>query len=255
MPEDPARSEGALVEATGLSAGYEGQEVITGASFGLRRGQRLALLGPNGGGKTTLLRAILGELEPLRGELAVSARCGTVPQSSQARLDYPVSALDVALMGTLNHLRWWQRPGQTERDEARTALARVGLADLTQETFGALSAGQRQRVLVARGLVQDAELILLDEPFAGIDRRSAFQLEDLISSLAEEGRAVIIATHDLEQARRWDLVLCMNRRQVAFGKPDEVLSRDVLEETYGGEIVELPGGRTGVVPPHHHEAH
>lgn len=244
-----------LVEADELSAGYGGRVAISGASFRVRSGERLALLGPNGGGKTTLLRAILGEVAILEGELIVRARCGTVPQATQARLDYPVSALDVALMGTLARLRWWQRPGGREREKAHAALAQVGLAGLAEETFGALSAGQRQRVIVARGLVQGAELILLDEPFTGVDRKSAAALEDLIGGLAAQGHGILVATHDLEQARRCDLVLCLNRRQVAFGVPDEVLTREVLEETYGGSIVELPGGATGVLPPHHHESH
>lgn len=240
-----------LIRATGLSVGYEGVPAISGVEFSLEAGQRLALLGPNGGGKTTLLRALLGELAPLAGELAVRGRRGTVPQSSRARLDYPVSALDVAVMGSLSRLSWWQRPGRGDRVQARAALERVGLGSLADATFGDLSAGQRQRVLIARGLVQGADVMLLDEPFTGIDRASAAMLEDLITSLAAEGKAVVIATHDLEQARRWDLVLCINREQVAFGRPADVLDRAALERTYGGAIVELPGGGAGILPAHH----
>ncbi|MEJ7797877.1 MAG: hypothetical protein WKF42_05195 [Solirubrobacteraceae bacterium] len=109
------------------------------------------------------------------------------------------------------------------------------------------------RVLVARALVQDARVILLDEPFSGVDGAGAERLENLLTGLAAEGRALLIATHDIDQARRWDRVLCLNGRQIAFGVPREVLSRDVLEATYGGAIVELPGehGR-GVLPAHHH---
>jgi ABC-type Mn2+/Zn2+ transport system ATPase subunit len=108
-------------------------------------------------------------------------------------------------------------------------------------------------VLVARALVQDARVILLDEPFTGLDAPSADRLEALLADLAAEGRGVMIATHDVDQARGWDRVLCLNRRQVAFGTPAATLDRDVLEATYGGAIMELPGGEVrGVLPPHHH---
>jgi ABC-type Mn2+/Zn2+ transport system ATPase subunit len=254
MFADPAATGTALAEASGLAAGYGGSPAIEEVRFRIGRGQRVGLLGPNGGGKTTLLRAMLGELPPLRGSLLVNARCGVVPQTERSRLDYPVSALDVALMGSLSHLPWWRRPGRSERRAALDALDAVGLRELAGDTFGELSGGQRQRVLVARGLVQEAGLLLLDEPFSGLDSDSAQRLEDLIAKLAADGRGVVVATHDLEQARRFDLVLCLNRRQIAFGEPDRVLDLDVLEATYRGAIVEVPGepGR-GILPPHHHD--
>jgi ABC-type Mn2+/Zn2+ transport system ATPase subunit len=247
------RRPGILVSAMDLAAGYGGGPVLTGVSFSLGAGERAALLGPNGGGKTTLFRCILGELRPLTGALVAPDRCGVVPQTERSRLDFPVSALQVALMGTISSLPWWRRPGRGERERAREALATVGLVELADATFGELSGGQRQRVLVARALVQDARLLLLDEPFSGLDSSSAERLEQLLGRLAAEGRAILIATHDVEQARRWDLVLCLNRQQVAFGAPADVLTRPVLEATYGGAIVELPGnGGRGVLPPHHH---
>lgn len=248
MPGEP------LIEAEELAAGYGGQPVISGVGFSLAAGERMALLGPNGGGKTTLLRALLGELEPLAGSLEVRSRCASVPQTERSQLDYPVSALDVAAMGALSRLPWWRRPGRRERGFALEALGRVGLAEQAGDTFGKLSGGQRQRVLIARSLVQDARVLLLDEPFSGLDRPNAELLEELISSLAAEGRGVMIATHDLEQVRRWDSVLCLNREQVACGAPEAVLDLRVIEATYGGAVVELPGGGgRAVLPPHHHE--
>jgi ABC-type Mn2+/Zn2+ transport system ATPase subunit len=247
MPAEP------LIEAAGLAVGYGGgPAVVADVSFALEAGERLALLGPNGGGKTTILRALLGELRPLAGTLRVGASCGSVPQTERSRLDYPVSALEVATMGALSRLPWWRRPGRAEREGARQALGRVGLESLSEETFGELSGGQRQRVLIARALVQDARVLLMDEPFTGLDRPAAERLEELIGTLAGEGHAVVVATHDLEQARRWDTVLCVNGRQIAAGPPAQTLDREVLEATYGGAIVEIPGTGKAILPPHHH---
>lgn len=253
MPAEPLMPAKPLIEASGLAAGYDGEAAISGVSFALRPGERVALLGPNGGGKTTLLRALLGELRPLAGRLRVGSRCATVPQTERSQLDYPVSALDVAAMGALSRLPWWRRPGRRDRGLAQRALAQVGLGELARETFGKLSGGQRQRVLIARGLVQDARVLLLDEPFAGLDRPGSERLEALIAALAAAGRSMVIATHDLEQARRWDSVLCLNRTQIAVGPPGAVLDLETIEATYGGAIVELPGdGGRGILPPHHH---
>jgi ABC-type Mn2+/Zn2+ transport system ATPase subunit len=245
-----------LAQARGLAARYGGgPPAIEAVTFAAPPGRRIALLGPNGGGKTTLFRVLLGELAPAAGELEVRARVSTVPQTERSRLDYPVSALDVALMGTIARLPWWRRPGRAERRDALAALGAVGLREAADRSFGELSGGQRQRVLVARALVQRAELLLLDEPFSGVDRPSAERLANLIDRLAAEGRGVIVATHDVEQARAWDLVLCLNRRQVAFGPTEPTLTLPVLEATYGGAIVDLPpgaGAGRAVLPAHHH---
>jgi ABC-type Mn2+/Zn2+ transport system ATPase subunit len=244
-----------LLAVRGLAAGYSSEPVLEGLSFELQAGERIGVLGPNGGGKTTLFKALLKMLPLLAGSVESTGRFGYVPQTERSRLDYPVTALDVALMGALSRAPWWRPLGREERRGGQAALARVGLADLAGEQFGELSGGQRQRVLVARALVQDGPVLLLDEPFTGVDRPSAELLDQLLDALAVEGRGVLIATHDLEQARGWDRVLCLNRRQVAFGPPGEVLTRAVLEETYGGEIVALPPGDgepVGILPPHHH---
>jgi ABC-type Mn2+/Zn2+ transport system ATPase subunit len=241
------------VRADGLAAGYGGAPVLTDVSFALNTGERIGVLGPNGGGKTTLFRVLLGELPLLAGILRAPERFGVVPQTERSRLDFPVNALDVALMGSISTLPWWRRPGRPERNAALRALQAVGLDEQAGTTFGDLSGGQRQRVLVARALVQDAPVILLDEPFTGLDAPSAERLEALLGELTSQGRGVMIATHDVDQARGWDRVLCLNRRQVAFGPPAAALDRGVLEATYGGAIVELPGGELrGVLPPHHH---
>jgi ABC-type Mn2+/Zn2+ transport system ATPase subunit len=240
-----------LVEVEGLAAAYEGPRVLEDVSFTLRAGERIAVLGPNGGGKSTLFRVLLDLLPPAAGSVRVEGRCGFVPQTERSRLDYPVTALDVALMGTLTRVPWWRPLGRSARAGGRRALERVGLGGFEQRSFGALSGGQRQRVLVARVLVQEAPVLLLDEPFIGVDRSSEELLERLIGELAGEGRGILISTHDIDQARACDRVLCLNRRQVAFGPAARTLTKAVLEATYGEAIVALDT-QAAILPAHHH---
>lgn len=245
---------GSVVVAAHADLGYAGSPVLSSLEFEIPAGSRVGVLGPNGGGKTTLFRSLLGELPPISGRLEVDATTATVAQTDRSRLDYPVSALDVAVMGSLGRLPWWKRPGRSERKRALVSLEKVGLADQAKTTFGDLSGGQRQRVLIARALTADAEILLMDEPFTGLDNKSEVRLERLIDELAASGHTVLIATHEVEQAAGWDLVLCLNKAQVAFGEPDATLTKPVLEATYGGHIVEIPGQpKLGVLPAHHHE--
>jgi ABC-type Mn2+/Zn2+ transport system ATPase subunit len=243
-----------LAETHALATGYGAASVLTDVTFSVHAGDRIAVLGPNGGGKTTLFRALLGELPALHGSAQLHARCALVAQTERSRLDFPVTALDVALMGAVPRLAWWQRPGRSERRHALAALDEVGMRGQANDSFGELSGGQRQRVLIARALVQDARILLLDEPFTGVDALSADRLSGLLDRLAGEGRGLLIATHDVDQARDWDLVLCLNRRQVAFGKPEGTLTREALALTYGGAVVTLPGSGERVLLPadHHH---
>jgi manganese/iron transport system ATP-binding protein/manganese/zinc/iron transport system ATP- binding protein len=243
------------VAAQGLSVGYGAGPVLSGVEFEAHPGAGVCVLGPNGGGKTTLFRALTGELEPLSGSVAVGARPALVSQTERARLDFPVSALDVALMGALGSGRWWLPAGRGEREAARVALARVGLEERADTRFGELSGGQRQRVAIARALVADSPVLLLDEPLSGVDPASADLITKLFAELRAEGRTLLVSTHDVESSRHFDLVLCLNGRQVAFGPPADVLSRDVLERTYGSEIVVLSedGHPLRAIAVQHHE--
>jgi manganese/iron transport system ATP-binding protein/manganese/zinc/iron transport system ATP- binding protein len=209
------------------------------------------VLGPNGGGKTTLFRALLGELPRRRGTVALAARPAYVPQTDRTRHDFPVSALDVVLMGAYARTPAWRRVARADRDAAKATLDRVGLADRARRHFGSLSGGQRQRVLIARALLQDSGVILLDEPLSGVDATSAARIEELFAALRGEGRVLLVATHDVEQARRWDRVICLHGRQIAFGAPAATLTTEVLRRTYGDELVILPGGERAIAVEHH----
>ncbi len=240
------------VRAEHLAAGYRADEpVLRDVEFAAEAGQTVAVLAPNGGGKTTLFRTLLGELAAAHGTFAVDGTLASVPQHDQARLDFPVSALDVALMGAYGRTPWWRRIARADREAAREALARVGLADRARDAFGSLSGGQRRRVAIARAIVQDARVLLLDEPFAGVDRASEERILAVLDELAGEGRTLLIASHDVEQSRRWDRVLCLNRRQIAFGTPEDTLTAPTLAATYGDELVVLREPRMGLTIQHH----
>lgn len=243
----------ARVDTSDLAASYgPGPPALSGVTFAARAGQAVAVLGPNGGGKTTLFRALLGEIAVTEGTMEIVAATAYVPQTERSRLDFPVSALDVALMGAYARTRWYRRVTASDRAAAHAALERVGLTEQARTRFGELSGGQRQRVLIARALVQDAGVLLLDEPFAGVDQTSEQAIMAILDDLRAEGRVLLIATHDVEQARRWDRVLCVRGEQIAYGSPADTLTNAVLEATYGAEIVLLDCGHRAVAIQHHH---
>jgi ABC-type Mn2+/Zn2+ transport system ATPase subunit len=216
-------------------------------------GVTVAVLGPNGSGKSTLFGAAVGLLRPSMGSIGVGDRgVAWLPQSLQLEPTFPVTVKDVVTMGRWGPGRWVGRLSRADRDKVDEAMESLGIADLASRPLNALSGGQRQRALLAQTIARDAGLVLLDEPLTGVDRPTAQVINDLVPRWRDEGRTVMVATHDLESAvRDFDLVIALNTRVVAFGAPAEVLTADALRETFSGHVTRLDGGEI-VDTSHHH---
>ncbi len=236
-----------------VTAAYEREPVLTGINGSLRSGGSLALIGPNGAGKSTLIKAILGLVPVVSGSIEVlgttpvKARRSVayVPQADTLDADFPVTVLQVVLMGRYRQIGWVRRPDRANRDAAMRALSEVGLADRAADRFGLLSGGQRQRVLLARAVAQEARLLLLDEPFNGVDTTTTEALLSVLDRLRATGVAVVMSTHDLSVAHlACDDACLLNKHQVAFGPIDESLTSELLKATYGGSALLLAGGAT-----------
>jgi zinc transport system ATP-binding protein len=227
-----------LVECRGVSFAYDRSNVLEDVSFALHRGESLCVIGPNGGGKSTLVKLLLGLLEPTAGRIDVLGRSpreartgmGYVPQAIRYDPQFPIAALDIVLMGRLNHLSVG-RFSKTCREIALAALAEVGMADFAKRPFSALSGGERQRVLVARALACEPELLLLDEPTANIDLSVEAQLIETLAKLRQR-MTILMVTHDLELVSSLgDSVLCVNHRVHRHSLP---LSGETIKEIYSG---------------------
>jgi manganese/iron transport system ATP-binding protein len=241
------------VRADRLSVAFGGRVALDDVSFEIPRGSFVGVLGPNGAGKTTLLHALL-RLLPHSGTAELSGRAAYVPQAGGADPSFPVDAFGVVLMGRYPALGWRGRPGRNERRRARGILTRLGLAEVARVPFGELSAGQRQRALVGRALAQESDVLLLDEPFTGIDAPSQETVLGVLEEQRRGGATVVMTTHDLGQAARvCDRLLLLNRSLAATGTAAEVLIPEVLRQAYGGEVVFLEEGAVLVDDAHHHD--
>lgn len=229
-----------LVSFHDAALGYAHTPALTGLTLDVFGGQALALVGPNGGGKTTLMRGIVGGCQVLSGTVEVDAtRIGLVPQSADLDLTFPVSTVEVVTMGLIAEAGWGRRINADMRERVNAALERVNLIDRAAHRFGTLSGGQRQRVLVARALVARPELVMMDEPFNGLDAPSRDIITGLIADLTEEGVGVVVSTHDLSLARDVCSQACvLASRLVALGPTEEALAPEVLARAYGSSADE-----------------
>jgi ABC-type Mn2+/Zn2+ transport system ATPase subunit len=227
-----------LLSISDLTVRYGRRLALDRVSFDVPPGETVAVVGPNGAGKTTLFRAILGALAPSVGSVEACERPAYVPQSDDEELHYPVTALDVVLMGAYRRRPWYRPLGRALRGDALDQLARVGLADRAGSQIGELSGGQRQRVLLARALLTQRPLLLLDEPLNGVDATTQEVIVSILAELRAEGRSMLISTHDLAMARRISTrMLFLNQTVVAYGPVDEAFTPDVLRRTFAGSLL------------------
>lgn len=234
-----------VLSARDLSASYNGSPALQRVSFDIYAGERVGIIGPNGAGKSTLFKALVGLL-PHQGRISIQgASCqrshtliGYVPQYEAIDWKFPVSVWDVVMMGRARQIGYVLPPRRRDRAAVRQALERVGLWALRRRQIGELSGGQRRRVFIARALAQQASVLLLDEPFAGVDAQAEAEIFQVLDVLREERIAVLLATHNLAQAAtHFDRLMLMNGgRMLAYGDPKEVYTPQTLAETFGGQI-------------------
>lgn len=256
-----------IAQLQGVDFSYGANTVLEGVDLTVRRGDYLAVLGPNGGGKTTLVKLILGLIRPDTGQVRVfdappaqtRGSIGYVPQYTNIRPDFPVSTLDVVLMGLATSRSFGLRASSAERDKAMEALALVDMADCADRRIGALSGGQRQRVFIARALASGPDLLLMDEPTASVDAHARFCFYELLAELSDRV-SVVVVSHDLSiVASRVTAIACVNKRLHYHPGPE--LTTDMLELMYGGHdghkcpVMAFAHGLPGIVVPPHGKRH
>ncbi|MBN1104903.1 MAG: ABC transporter ATP-binding protein [Deltaproteobacteria bacterium] len=247
------------IEIENLWFSYEGSEVLTDVNFALRRGEFLGIIGPNGGGKTTLLKLMLGIIKPDRGRVlilgeepnAASHRIGYVPQNTDFSPHFPISVLDVALMGRLARSRIGKRYTEEDREKVRTALEKMGMWVNRYRPIGHLSGGQRQRVFIARALATDPEILFLDEPTASVDKEFQGDLYGFLKELNKEATIVVI-THDIGVvSSHMKSIACVNKHFV-FHEGGKI-TQEMLDMAYQCPVDLIAHGLPHRVLPRHHE--
>ncbi len=228
-----------------LTVAYDHTPVLRDVSLDIPAGRLVGVVGPNGAGKSTLLKAAMDLVPRAAGSIAIHGRpyrrqrrsVAYVPQRESVDWDFPVSALDVVAMGLYGRIGWLRPVGRRHRALAREALDRVGIADLAERQISELSGGQQQRVFLARALVQDAELYLMDEPFAAVDAATEGAIIDILRQLRDAGRTVVAVHHDLHTVPAYfDHLVLLNVHVVAAGPTSEMFTVEHLQTTYGGRL-------------------
>jgi ABC-type Mn2+/Zn2+ transport system ATPase subunit len=256
-----------IVELKQVTFGYGIHPVLEDVSLHLHPGQFAALVGPSGAGKTSLLKLILGVLQPNHGEICINGkalngrpapRVGYVPQLEAVDWNFPVTVAQTVLMGRIQRAGLWPWPSSADKERLQMILEQLGIADLANRHIRDLSGGQQQRVFLARALISEPELLVLDEPTTGVDMRTAENVLHMLGELNRQGITILISTHDLNTAAAhlpW--VICVNRRVIAQGAPDDVFTVETLNETYQGDMLVLRQDGMLFVQqkPHSHSYH
>ena len=236
------------VEVHDMTVAYHRKPVLWDIDLLVPQGQLVGIVGPNGAGKSTLIKAILGLVPLASGKVEIFGKpyvqqrhlVGYVPQRETVDWDFPVTALDVVMMGTYGRLGWFRRPGAAERRLAMDCLEQVSMANYAQRQIRQLSGGQQQRVFLARALAQDAQIYFMDEPFAGVDATTEEAIVALLQRLREGGKTVLVVHHELQTVREYfDFLILLNLRLVAAGPTETTFTKENLQRTYGGRLTIL----------------
>lgn len=237
--------ESPILEIHDLTVSYDQSPVLWNVDLSLPAGKLIGILGPNGAGKSTLIKAVMG-LVPVTGGYVkifdrelndVRSRISYVPQRESVDWNFPASVLDVVMMGTYGKLGLFRRPGKKEKQIAMECLDKVGMQSFVDRQISELSGGQQQRVFIARALAQEADLYLMDEPFAGVDMATETAIFQLLQEMTAAGKTVIVVHHDIHSAMNYfDWIIMLNLHLVASGPKTEVVTEDLLRKTYGGKL-------------------
>ncbi|MEM8883866.1 MAG: metal ABC transporter ATP-binding protein [Planctomycetota bacterium] len=239
-----------------LTVAYHTKPVLWDVDLSVPTGRLVAIVGPNGAGKSTLMKAALDLVPLASGYVRIfgqhyeesRGRVAYVPQRESVDWDFPATVFDVVMMGRYGRLGWFRRPGRGDRNAAMEALEKVGMAEFADRQISRLSGGQQQRTFLARALVQDAELYMMDEPFAGVDAVTERAIVQLLRDLQQKGRTVVCVHHDLQTAPEYyDWLVLLNMRLVAAGPMEEVFVTENLHRTYGGRLSILEQAATSLL--------
>ena len=239
-----------------LTVAYHTKPVLWDVDLDVPAGKLVAVVGPNGAGKSTLMKAAMNLVPLSSGYVRVFGthydaarnRVAYVPQRESVDWDFPATVFDVVMMGRYGKLGWFKRPGTADRKAAMDALSRVGMAEYADRQISRLSGGQQQRTFLARALVQDAELYLMDEPFAGVDAVTERAIIALLRELQEAGRTVVCVHHDLQTVPEYfDWVALLNMRLIASGPVEDAFVADNLQRAYGGRLAILEKAATSLL--------
>ena len=257
------------LEVKNISIGYGEKIILRDLSFQIPHGARVAVVGPNGAGKSTLFKALVGLLSLKSGHIFIHGEplgshqdcVAYVPQREEVDWRFPVTVSDVVMMGRFGQMGWLKRPSVRDQQIVQNSLEQMGIADLAAQSIGQLSGGQQQRAFLARSLAQEPHILLMDEPFTGVDVTTQEASLRLLDHLQKREVTTLVSTHDLNlAASRFDLVLLLNHRLIAYGTPGEVFAKENLAQAFGNSLLVMENGMMLVdecCPPeaeaHHHK--
>lgn len=230
-----------LIKVRDVSVAYHDKPAIIKNSLDITKGSITAIIGPNGAGKSTLLKAIMGLLKPLHGDITIADKpvknwrkqIAYMPQANSVNWDFPTTVLDVVVMGRYVHLGWIKRPSKSDYAKAEAALERLGMLEFKDRQISQLSGGQRQRVFLARSIAQDAEIYFMDEPLAGVDKKTEQVIMNFLKESQAQGGTSVVVHHDLNTLRQYfDHVIVLNQRVIDYGPLDDSFTQENINTMF-----------------------